>query len=340
MGKIISGEEIKKTLKNEVQPEYIAVAYVGIDWEDYIADGVAKLKEIIVSPTFGSNPRAIRQLVDKLGWDKVHFLKQLHAKIYIGEKLAAIGSFNLTKNGLGAETDDLEEAGVLLSDLESVKELADLYKGFEIKAKRQFPTTEGKKKALAELEHFWNLAISNDVLRKDNTNSSLANYEPLTDTDFYVCGYLNNGEWDEEVVKAEFQEPSFSSFKEKLQDYISFRESDNIKEGSWVLSWKQNKDGQPNQNGAPRWIYIHKIVQKGLIGEDHPYTKVAIELKHKKIPPPPFDIGANEKEAIKKVLRLDKFNVFRTSSNEGEWSVEDTFKHLKEFVSSVKNNLI
>ena len=41
---------------------------------------VVLLKEVIVSPTFGSNPEAVVNLAKRIGWDNVYFLNELHAK--------------------------------------------------------------------------------------------------------------------------------------------------------------------------------------------------------------------------------------------------------------------
>ena len=45
-----------------VQPDRIAVAFIGINWQEYV--DISSIKEIIVSPTLGSNPRAIENIMD------------------------------------------------------------------------------------------------------------------------------------------------------------------------------------------------------------------------------------------------------------------------------------
>ena len=101
----------------ECSPEFIAVAYVGKDWSNFI--NASKLKKIIVSPTLGSNPYAIESIANLISWDKILFLDKLHAKIYIGKKHLVVGSSNLSKNGLTA--DGLNEA-VIKSDSKSLRE--------------------------------------------------------------------------------------------------------------------------------------------------------------------------------------------------------------------------
>jgi hypothetical protein len=48
--------EISNKLK-EIEPAQIAVAYVGADWKSFLNSD--HIENIIISPTLGSNPRAI-----------------------------------------------------------------------------------------------------------------------------------------------------------------------------------------------------------------------------------------------------------------------------------------
>ncbi|HDY8146179.1 hypothetical protein LZU85_19720 [Vibrio sp. IRLE0018] len=94
---IISDEKIALHLR-ELCPQYVAVAYLGKDWASYLA--IDNLKAIVLSPTLGTNPFAVEALVDKIGWDKVHFLSRLHSKIYLGDSSVMLGSANLSDNAL------------------------------------------------------------------------------------------------------------------------------------------------------------------------------------------------------------------------------------------------
>ena len=80
-GKHFFGSQKAHDKLHEHPPTHIAVAYVGRDWDQLI--DCSQLKEIIVSPTLGTNPRAVDELVEKFGWEHVHFLDELHAKIYL-----------------------------------------------------------------------------------------------------------------------------------------------------------------------------------------------------------------------------------------------------------------
>ncbi len=101
----------------KVAPERIAVAYVGIDWREFIS--AKNLKEIIISPTLGSNPIAISEIVKEIGWENVHFLNNLHSKIYISDYSVIIGSANLSKNAMG--NNGLYESCVLTDDKQIIE---------------------------------------------------------------------------------------------------------------------------------------------------------------------------------------------------------------------------
>ena len=63
--KICSNAEQLKNALNEIKPTKIAVAYVGAGWKNYRL--LEYLEEIIVSPTLGSNPFAIEEIMRKKG---------------------------------------------------------------------------------------------------------------------------------------------------------------------------------------------------------------------------------------------------------------------------------
>lgn len=66
----------------KIQPRRVAVAYLGEGWRDYLP--MDRLDEIIVSPTLGTNPRALTDLMAEAkrnGRPRVYFLESLHAKL-------------------------------------------------------------------------------------------------------------------------------------------------------------------------------------------------------------------------------------------------------------------
>lgn len=84
--KILVEGEIKKSIKR-CNPSKIAVAYIGSDWNMFVQN-IDHLSTVIVSPTIGSNPRAIMDIARKIGWENVHFLDELHAKNIYWRKIS------------------------------------------------------------------------------------------------------------------------------------------------------------------------------------------------------------------------------------------------------------
>lgn len=149
--RIVFAEKIAEYIKN-CSPEYIAVAFVGADWREFIPDW-KKIKSIVVSPTLGSNPKAIHEIVKELGWEKVEFLDNLHAKLYLGENSAISGSANLTKNGLSGNI--LHELCTVTHNPQHLKSFKIFFDHIRSKAKDSYPTVEQKKHKLDELFQVW-----------------------------------------------------------------------------------------------------------------------------------------------------------------------------------------
>lgn len=76
---IFFGKDIAQQIKN-TDPQKIAVAYIGVDWKKYV--NPKSIEFIVISPTLGSNPNTIDDMVKIIGWEKIYFNEALHAKIY------------------------------------------------------------------------------------------------------------------------------------------------------------------------------------------------------------------------------------------------------------------
>lgn len=329
---LISGVLIKDAL-HRILPKQIAVAYVGADWRQYICD--QSLKEIILSPTLGSNPRAIIKIVESLGWDNVYFLDNLHAKIYIGETMAAVGSFNLSANGLSGE--GLEEAGFVVKASETINQLLLIFESFKSLAVAQYRSKAEKIKQLKELQTLHNKAISEKLIRNDRTQTLVQNYTPLSDDDFYVCWARGSVTYNKENITQSIPAATPDKFDEVVHDCLSFLESDYIQKHRWILYWTANNNGLPNKRSQPHWLHIDELVSCGAV--DQPYTKLAIERADKERPPYPFELGTDEIKAIRAVLCSNRFPEFLDNSTEN-WSIGPTLPRFREFINAVKDEVL
>jgi hypothetical protein len=314
--KLISGASIKKALQ-QVAPTHVAVAYTGIDWSTYIDKN--KLKEIILSPTLGTNPHAVIQIVDTLGWKNVHFLDHLHSKIYLGAEQAAVGSFNLSANGMSEE--GLEEVGFLVQDQQIMLELRTLHNRYKKAATDSYPTIGAKKARLAQLREVWDRGITTKVIRNDSRLNDIENYQPLAADEIYISCAWGNLTYNEDVV-------SIST----IEDSLSFLEEDDVRPDRWILYWHANNNGYPHRTRAPKWMHIDEIVSGGAI--DTQYTKLANKRTDRTTPHPPFELTDEVAGALRKVLQSDLFPEFL--GNRDRWSLNDTLARLPEFLDALR----
>lgn len=317
--RIITNPQLLNSM-HEVRPVRISVAYVGIDWRDYIE--AEHLEEIIVSPTLGSNPLAIRQLVELLGWDNVHFLDALHAKFYIGETMAALGSFILSSNGISAQ--GLEELGVVAEDAKDILTLNSEFLRLKEAANVLYPTSQSKEARLTRLQTQRNRAIAEGILNDENTPPLIIDYTPTIDSDLHVIWHRDvDAEMNYERLIAGDPQLNEAMFDNVVEDWITVQENDDIAPDSWILLWKARLDGMPNLASNPRWLYVHQVISGAVL--DAPYTKMIIQRNDRRKPTEPFDIKSSHfANALRTVLANNNFQAFRENGDD-LWSVQNCY---------------
>lgn len=332
---LLTAEEIRDAL-TLVKPARIAVAYVGEGWSNYLPPGCLKdppgcLKELVVSPTLGSNPRAIEEIMRRIGHENVYFLDELHAKIYLGEKAAVVGSCNLSNNGLG---DGCRwEAAVLLEDAESLRKLEDTldkYKTLAIEGK--YPDLETKLSKLRELNSQRSAAIRHGIIKggKDETGEPplLRDYKSVLDT-IHVCSFNGDFEYNEEALGAVIPEAVAAGPENYFRETLAHDENYVIAEGDWLLCWPAIQNGRPSRRGCIRWLHAHHVVPRGA---EHPnYTKLIGEAKSEWLTPvrPPFRLGLKTQQIIRDTLNLEKFKKLRDDEQRNAETVKDFLEYVR-----------
>lgn len=326
---IIKNSEIASKLR-QIDPKRIAVAYVGIEWEKFV--NLDKNCVLICSPTLGSNPWAIEDIVKKIEWNRVYFLNELHAKIYIGEKSAAIGSFNLSMNGLGGKR--LEELGVFIEEEDALKLLGDEFLRILGLAKNQYKTDSSKIKRLEYLRKITKNAISNGVATFPGKPTRLKNYNPIMKIDFYVAWYFDRKlDIDYERVENSTSEITEENFQDKVKYYFNFLEDDPIEEGNWLLAWEVDKNGNLKEKSF-WWFYVDSVISHG--AKDGEYTKLVLQFKDRPSLPEPFALDDRVQEALGQVIVRDEFKSFRPTKEWSKWSVKPSLRHIDRFVEETK----
>jgi hypothetical protein len=256
--------QLRDALK-EIKPSKIAVAFVGDGWKRYVSS--AHIKEIVLSPTLGSNPKAIEEIMDLIGPSNVYFLDNLHSKIYLGKESALLGSSNLSDNGFANSR--LLETGVLIKQWQS-----SIWHGLN--------TGRGSEKSPA---------INN--YRSDLDRIHIA---------WYQGPDIN---YNKEAINAVVPDAKGIDPDDYFYDALHFHEKDSLQPGDWILSWHCRDDGYPRKNGEIYWFHVHHVVPNGV--HDDSYTKLVGQAKNLKCPTQPFTLDSRTKSLIRDALNSGKF---------------------------------
>lgn len=326
---LLTAGDIRDALER-IGPARIAVAYVGERWSKYLPSGC--LKELVVSPTLGSNPRAIEEIMEKLGHQNVYFLDELHAKIYLGEKGAVVGSCNLSDNGLG-DSGLLEAAG-LLEDAESVRKLEDTFARYKTLAiKGKYPDLKTKLRKLQELHSQRSAAIRHRIIKGEENETGapplLRDYKSALDT-IHICSFHGTFKYNKQTLGAVIPKAVAAGPDNYFRDSLAHAENYAIEEGDWLLCWPANKNGRPSQRGSITWLHAHHVVPNGAV---HPnYTKLIGEA-NQQWPTrvrPPFEIEEPQtQQIIRDALNLKKFKTLRDGEQRNAERVNDFLEYVR-----------
>lgn len=332
--KTLKGFDIAKGIK-QIKPRKIAVAFIGNDYDCYLNDScLNSLESIILSPTEGSNPKAISKLVKSIGWKKVHFLSRLHAKIYIGKDETIIGSSNLSRNGLIGDGSGLYEICV---KIESRDEFDEIFNEILNEARDEFPDEQSKQKALDDLYHIYNRRISAKLERVSDEIVDFKNYDWNSNEHFYITWYNDPSSRDYTVKTKVFCEKT----KDVIENNIAFVENDKIEENKWVLCWRCQKNyDKIHRRENPSWLYIDKIIRNGWDDGADCYTKLAVQLESLSSyrPKPPFTITKKFTESFRNVIEQEKYEIL-FNDNPYEASSEDVLSVMPEFLTDIKKDM-
>lgn len=317
-----NGEEnIIATRLSEIEPHTVAVAYVGRDWEIYCDT----FKELIVSPTIGTNPYALEDIVEKIGIDNVYFVDNLHSKIYIGKSKALIGSSNLSNNALS--DCKLLEAAVLITNKEHIENIQNIVDKYKELAKEQYPSAKHKKDQIEILKQMPRIPSTN-FKKTELTKYDVENSNNRIIIAWYGCSEL---EYDKNIE---------SDFNEDEDQHNTFLEEDEIYPGDWILNWKITQQNQPHKAVRPHWFKVTQCIPNGDTNEENfPYTKIAYEKNLHSNAVPPFNIDDNIViDCFKAVMTKENFNDFWDDSQVGVngnkvWKIPSQ-KRTREFLKA------
>lgn len=348
--KICESAKSRAAALKSIKPVRIAVAFLGEDWRRYVVyPGL--LEAVIVSPKPGSNPFAIEELGDAIGWDKLYLLEDLHSKLYIGQESAFLGSPNLSANGFGDNGN--YELGVLLTNENSIRKLNKIFDSYRKKADADYPTKPEKLERLARLVLDWQKAIANRLIFEDTAQESavpnLKDYSFSKLNRIHVIwganaegGRVNRSAIQQEIPEAARLEQA--ALEEYFSDCWEVHPSDDaICVGDWILGWRSTHAGVPPRNSVGTsisWTFVDFAIKNGYT--DTEYTQLVGQAPAKDHPDPPFDLDDdNTRRAIMNVLRSGQFPQMLGTYNDADlWRADTAFPYVIKFLKAVRRQIL
>lgn len=326
-------DKLRSTL-TEVAPTHIAVAYLGSGWQKYLTN-LDTLEEIVVSPTIGSYPGALSELLDEAQQHgfRVYFRKTLHAKLFIGDDACLIGSANLSRNGFDG---GLNEAAVYLTDLKSIDQAHDV---FETLKQDAVTDTDQQRTMIRELWSTWHLARRNDALPNeggDRPQGTILDWKPgyervwLAWVDKEEEPVLNEANVRQAVPQLGNHQPA-----EYFDCYTTLVEGDVVGEGDWLIIWVAKGNGTPHLGMSPYWMRVDQLIPGGVVEDgEEDYTQLAVMLPSHSDVTPPFDIDDNPvvKDLIKQLLASGDYPTLLGSDEHGLWRFKDAWEDNQRFL--------
>jgi hypothetical protein len=129
MAMFVYGDDLREAINRVLHSRETscAVAFWGKGSEKSFGENAEKVRIVCNLKAGGTNPLPLKALIDDPRFE-IRQCDRLHAKVYIGDETAVVTSANNSTNGMGVEgkpTFGLIEAGVVLTQIESVKKWFD-----------------------------------------------------------------------------------------------------------------------------------------------------------------------------------------------------------------------
>lgn len=329
---LTTANEIREQIKS-LRPTHIAVAYIGSDWQEFVDH--KSIEAIIIAPKLGSNPDAIGELAQKIGWNKVYFLDNLHVKLYINDKMIMIGSANLSRNAL--DINGLIEMCVILDDREILKEAKGVFDSYVQQATRLYRTEKDKQEKLKQLRKIHNRAIEHTIIEGTSKVRPFTEYDSNSHGDFYIGWYID-GTYD---YKYDSLKPHFPNLTKKeianaISAEIPFSPKESLETHKWILCWKITKRSKLVRASNFSWLYIHETYKDACT--DKGYENLAVQLKNRGKPARPFSLRNDRifKDAFNSVINNGEFEIFLDKQGREPWLYRRTLRKFPEFIKSIK----
>lgn len=329
-----SGEDIRGALK-VIKPSRVAVAYVGAGWKRYVDKGA--LKEVVLSPTLGSNPSAILELMEDMTPEKVHFLDHLHSKFYVGEQEVLVGSCNLSDNAMG--DGGKHEVAIYSQDRGWIEELNDLFDSYVEQAQRLYPSLEAKLARIDKLKLEHGRAQRLGVLTEPRGISvpTLDKFQWFSGRRIHIAWWSHHGDesFDRPAIDAAHPAAAGLDLEDYFSDWMHFHANDDVREGDWVITWRCVESGRPSKRkGSIAWMRVDKVFSDGSGDDD--YKKLATQIGPESSSDVPFQLDARAEGVIRDLLESGGFQALLPPRGDSIWTLEHADAVVGKFLMAAK----
>lgn len=319
---LTSAKHIRGALR-ALRPNKIAVAYIGREWADFVQ--VSGLTDVIVSPTLGSNPGAIAALM-KCPGVKVHFLDNLHSKIYIGNESVLVGSCNLSNSALGEG--GLHEVAIRSNSAELRHELLITFDQYLKEAAGAYPNEAAKLRQLERLKDAHKRAQEARLLLPNRGVKQKLKAKDLLAYRWDPKQRIHIGWWSEQssegvhedLIRAAIPGTEGQDLDDYINCWIDFKSDDGVEPGDWVLSWRCTANGRPHKTAKFEWMRADAVVPNASGDTDYPTS--VIEIEEPGGGEVPFELSGRVSTLLRELLMDQRFKSLRPTSNcDSDWSL-------------------
>ena len=337
MCEFLKGDDLSKKIRKVVKGKdaRCAVAFWGLDAvKELFGQKRLEREDVHVVCDLGmggTNPKTLRALGAPDN-PNIRYLDGLHAKVFLSESGAVVGSANASNNGIGfmgGNAQLLEAGAYFASDSDAWRKISNWLADLSDSRSRQVDD-----EALNTAQLAWNRSRSAGGPRNAEGARSFLDYDPEVDGLVYVLWYHDDGgiqDFSEAAIEVVDPHNNNSTIDMSPHD-IDLRQS-------WVCCFRLNDDGFAHGNTNPYFFFADALIEDGA-PEDEGYENLLAQTPRNIRPNPPFNLQDQDLiAAFRSVIDKDAYGSLRGKvENEGDiWLAKDHVGRMHEFWRDVQD---
>lgn len=283
--------------------------------------------QVICDLSMGAtNPTALRAL-GAPNSKNIRYLNDLHAKVYISDFGAVIGSANASRNGIGFNQSDpgLLEAGVFVPKNSDVWRAAAQW--FDLKFEKAQVIGDAE---LNEAQLEWDTRLHYGVKKIEKNSGSFLDYDPDRHGLVYLLWWTAYPEDD----KIKYIDKIVGIFDEDECNHL--HPNDLNMRQSWACNYRVGNSGLLDQRCNPRLFYITDKEPDAVSG-DNGYVDIVFQRSAESTPVAPFNFSDKVLlSAFRSIMSLDAFAPLR-GDGETPWLARDHIELMHRFWRQVQD---